>query len=568
MQSTGEEVALKMLRVDTDQARESFMKEGDRFTQLSHKNIVRCLGTQYNTFPYMIVFEYMSNGDLKSYMSGIAERLRLEHQVKLASDVSSGFAYLQSIRFIHRDLAARNVLLSGNFTAKISDFGMARQLFATEYYKQGTSATASSSWVLPLRWMAPESYSDGTWDSKTDVWMFGVLLWEIFSEGELPWRGLADNQVIQNIQRRAKLPQPPDCPNEFYFDIMLSCWRLDPFARIAGADITSLICQFISEYMKEADFANLIWPAAVIKSTDDTSLLGIDLSSDLAMERIAISEVSSDAIVLGELLGQGSFGEVYKGALQTGGGVISVALKTIKGDVTAEMRRKFVDEAKLFAVLQHPNIVKCVGVHLKSEPLMIAIELMQCDLKLYFKRNIMIASAQLLGVVRQISQAMMYLEANKIIHRDLAARNVLVGFDGLKSVKLNDFGLSRTLSTSQYYKKSSNDKIPVKWMAPESLVDRKYSSASDVWSFAVFCWEVYEHGRAPYPSIGVESILTFILRGSRMERPESCPVSLYSLMLKCWVIDIDQRPTFEQIAGTLAGIELAGGGEEEEESRL
>ena len=82
--------------------------------------------------------------------------------------------------------------------------------------------------------MAPESFTDGTWNLHSDVWMFGVLLWEIFSHGELPWAGLQDKDVIRNLQLRAKLHQPDGCPNDFYFDIMLSCWRLDPNARISG----------------------------------------------------------------------------------------------------------------------------------------------------------------------------------------------------------------------------------------------------------------------------------------------------------------------------------------------
>ena len=132
---------------------------------------------------------------------------------------------------------------------------------------------------------------------------------------------------------------------------------------------------------------------------------------------------------------------------------------------------------------------------------------MQCDLKSYFKNTVTVSSYLLTNVTLQIAKAMEYLSAKRIIHRDLAARNVLVGMDGLKTVKLNDFGLSRTLTTSSYYMKTSDDKVPVKWMAPESVIDRKYSSASDVWSFGVFCWEVFEHGKTPYPGVMLENMM-------------------------------------------------------------
>ena len=150
-----------------------------------------------------------------------------------------------------------------------------------------------------------------------------------------------------------------------------------------------------------------------------------------------------------------------------------------------------------------------------------------CDLKAHFKRTVSISSSQLIQVIIHIASAMEYLESLKIIHRDLAARNVLVSVGGLDVVKLNDFGLSRTVSTSNYYKKTSNDKIPVKWMAPESIIDRKYSSKSDVWSYGVFCWEVYTHGKQPYHEIMAEAMVTYLLKGGRLPQPPECPPDLF-----------------------------------------
>ena len=561
VRSSGAKVAVKMLKSSSEAAQESFRKEANQLAVLNHENVVRLLGTQIQSTPYMIVLEYMPNGDLKNYLTSAGSELRLAHQVSLSRDVSAVFAYLQSKKFVHRDLAARNVLLDSRFTAKISDFGMARQLFATEYYRQGSAAGATG-WTLPLRWMAPESYSDGTWDLRTDVWMFGVLLWEIFSQGELPWKGLADSHVIQNIQRRAKLDQPANCPNEFYYDIMLSCWRLDPFARISGSDVVTSVRQYVRE--NDLDLDELTWPAVGAVTGQDVDML-VDFNSVDAVAKIESMKVSGGSIEIGSLLGEGAFGAVSKGIMTKEGRSVNVAVKTIKGDSSAEMRRKFADEARLFALLQHPSIVACVGVHLTSEPLMIVLELMQGDLKSYFKRTVSVSTAQLVGVTLQIARAMEYLSSKRIVHRDLAARNVLVGTDGLRTVKLNDFGLSRTLSTSDYYKKVSSDKIPVRWMAPESIVDRKYSSASDAWSFGVFCWEVFEHGKTPYPGISLDALLGFLLRGSRLNKPELCPGALYDLMLQCWQVDAKARPAFTAIVYRLNGIEDE---ETEEESRL
>ena len=198
------------------------------------------------------------------------------------------------------------------------------------------------------------------------------------------------------------------------------------------------------------------------------------------------------------------------------------------------MNQKFEDEARLFAVLNHPNIVACVALRLRSENQFIALELMKSDLKSYVtKMTEEISLLSKIKAVYQIAQAMQYLEERRIVHRDLAARNVLVGNNGIRTVKLNDFGLSRTLSTSNYYKKSSNDKIPIRWMSPESVLDRKYTSASDVWSFGVFCWEVLEEGKVPYAELRAEMVLAACLKGHRLQKPTECPREMYKLEWIC-----------------------------------
>ena len=352
---------------------------------------------------------------------------------------------------------------------------------------------------------------------------------EIFSFGDLPWKGLPDSHVIQNIQRRAKLEQPGHCPNEYYYDIMLSCWRLDPFARISAPEIVSIIQQYVKENFDDIMSHKLTWPDPQhSEDVDPASVMQLDfdlhgIEADAAMARL---EVNPGYVRIGTQLGQGAFGTVNKGTLKRGDANIDVAVKTIRGDCSAEMKRKFTDEARLFAMLCHANIVSCVAVSLACNPPFIALELMQCDLKEYLRKNALLSQGQLIGTTKQIAAAMSYLEERRIVHRDLAARNVLVSLAGLRSVKLNDFGLSRTLMSSSYYHKASNDKIPVKWMAPESLVDRKYSCASDVWSFGVFCWEVTERGKAPYSDIGPEQAVNMVLRGNRLPKPSLCPDDL------------------------------------------
>ena len=174
-------VAVKVLKEHSHSDVTAFIKEGLRLKELSHENVVSLLGVCFAAEPYYIVLEYMPFGDLKTLLrqcqaKGIS--LFEAHLLSFALDASRGFEYLQQRQFVHRDLAARNVLVSASFVAKISDFGMARRSYRSEYYAASESRSLTAgSLVLPMRWMAPESYFDGTWDLRSDVWMFGVLLW-------------------------------------------------------------------------------------------------------------------------------------------------------------------------------------------------------------------------------------------------------------------------------------------------------------------------------------------------------------------------------------------------------
>ena len=175
-------VAVKVMREDSSASdTNAFMREALRLKELSHDNVIRLLGVCMSSAPYYIVLEYMPYGDLKTLLrqcqaKGIS--LFEAHLLSFALDASRGFEYLQQMRFVHRDLAARNVLVSASFSAKIGDFGMARRAYRSEYYAASESRSLTAgSLVLPMRWMAPESYFDGTWDLRSDVWMFGVLLW-------------------------------------------------------------------------------------------------------------------------------------------------------------------------------------------------------------------------------------------------------------------------------------------------------------------------------------------------------------------------------------------------------
>ena len=159
---------------------------------------------------------------------------------------------------------------------------------------------------------------------------------------------------------------------------------------------------------------------------------------------------------------------------------------------------------------------------------------------------------QLIKYCAQIANGMKYLHSKKVCHRDLAARNILL--DEAKVAKIADFGLARDLQQNYYYKRKTESPIPVKWMAPETLFDRKFYQNSDTWSFGVLMWEIFTLGGNPYPSVPVEKLFDYLKEGNRMSKPMYCDEEIYELMLECWHFKSDMRPSFAEISEKLTKI--------------
>ncbi|XP_060697252.1 discoidin domain-containing receptor 2 [Hemiscyllium ocellatum] len=249
-------VAVKMLRSDaTTSARNNFLKEMKIMSRLKDPNIIRLLGVCIRDNPLCMVTEYMENGDLNQFLS----QRELENHFTLAKNipsvsyrcllhmmtqVSSGMKYLSSLNVVHRDLATRNCLVGNRCTIKIADFGMSRNLYSGDYYRiQGRA-------VLPIRWMAWESILLGKFTTASDVWAFGVTMWEMFTFcKEQPYSQQSDEQIIENTGeffrnqgRQVYLSQPTVCPKQI-FDLMLSCWSRDIKDRPSFLQIHHLLQQ-------------------------------------------------------------------------------------------------------------------------------------------------------------------------------------------------------------------------------------------------------------------------------------------------------------------------------------
>ncbi|XP_056017630.1 focal adhesion kinase 1-like isoform X7 [Ostrea edulis] len=258
-------------------------------------------------------------------------------------------------------------------------------------------------------------------------------------------------------------------------------------------------------------------------------------------------ELKREDIKLLEVLGEGQFGDVFKGLFTDKDDVQSaVAVKTCKEDNEDSMMEKFLEEALIMQQFDHPHIIHLVGICSETLPVWIVMELAKHgEMRAYLQNNrTRLDLCTLMLYCHQLSKALSYLESKKFVHRDIAARNVLVSSHDC--VKLGDFGLSRVVDEQSYYK-ASKGKLPIKWMAPESINFRRFTTASDVWMFGVCMWEILMYGIKPFQGVKNNDVIGKIENGERLPLPIDCPPSLYNLMCQCWSYEPSKRPSFADV---------------------
>uniref|UniRef100_A0A8C5Y9S4 Tyrosine-protein kinase receptor n=1 Tax=Microcebus murinus TaxID=30608 RepID=A0A8C5Y9S4_MICMU len=284
-----------------------------------------------------------------------------------------------------------------------------------------------------------------------------------------------------------------------------------------------------------------------------------------------VQHIKRHNIVLKRELGEGAFGKVFLAEcynLCPEQDKILVAVKTLK-DASDNARKDFHREAELLTNLQHEHIVKFYGVCVEGDPLIMVFEYMKHgDLNKFLRAHgpdaVLMAEgnppteltqSQMLHIAQQIAAGMVYLASQHFVHRDLATRNCLVGENLL--VKIGDFGMSRDVYSTDYYRVGGHTMLPIRWMPPESIMYRKFTTESDVWSLGVVLWEIFTYGKQPWYQLSNNEVIECITQGRVLQRPRTCPQEVYELMLGCWQREPHMRKNIKGIHTLLQNLAKA-----------
>ncbi|GAB1609056.1 proto-oncogene tyrosine-protein kinase ROS-like isoform X2, partial, partial [Argonauta hians] len=282
-------VAVKTLRkCASEHEKEEFLKEALLMSNFKHEHILRLLGVCFDGNPQFIVLELMEGGDLLLYLrnyrpsSSNQMSLTLLDLMKVCVHVSRGCKYLEEMHFVHRDLAARNCLVSSknpkDMVVKIGDFGLARDIYKNDYYRKEGEG------LLPVRWMSPESLVDGVFTTQSDIWSFGVLMWEVITYGQQPYPARTNLEVLQYVRSGGRLDRPDNCP-EYLYQLKLNCWNYAPEDRPTSC--------YILEQL-ELFYQRLIEESMINKNTTNGSSVGSDNDEKLGIPPISENYIMTE----------------------------------------------------------------------------------------------------------------------------------------------------------------------------------------------------------------------------------------------------------------------------------
>ena len=216
------EVAVKIVKPGIMGA-SKFLEEAALMKKLRHQNLIQLYAVCTKEKPIYIITEFMKHGSLLGYLRGDGRSLKLPQLINIGTQVAAGMAYLEEKDYIHRDLAARNILVGENLICKVADFGLAR-VINEDIYEAHTGAK------FPIKWTAPEAAIYSHFTIKSDVWSFGILLYELITYGRIPYPKMSNIQILEAVERGYRMSPPANCP-ELLYEIMTECWKRNPESR-------------------------------------------------------------------------------------------------------------------------------------------------------------------------------------------------------------------------------------------------------------------------------------------------------------------------------------------------
>lgn len=274
--------------------------------------------------------------------------------------------------------------------------------------------------------------------------------------------------------------------------------------------------------------------------------------SNLEPNLAPLRSIKETELRKGNVLGSGFGGTVYQGLWFPEGQAHKeprpVAIKVLRDNGQANMNKEFLNEAYVMASVNHPNLVRLLAVCMTPNHLMLVTQLMPlgCLLDHVKKHKDEISSKNLLEWCKQIAKGMAYLEERRLVHRDLALRNVLLQLSG--KAMISDFGLAKFLEVNESEYHSGGGLLPIKWLAPECIRDRKFTHKSDVWAFGVTIWELLTFGMRPFEEYETKDVPAAVMDGARLHQPSHMSAEVYKVMYACWFYNPNDRPNFKSLA--------------------
>ncbi|CAG9813018.1 unnamed protein product [Phaedon cochleariae] len=612
------EVAMKMLKQEySDRYLKDFMNLAGQWAFLHSSAIVRLYGIAF-TSNISLVMEYFRLGPLDQYLRKNQGILKQVDLIEASSNLASALWHLTENNMVHGKIRCRKLMVNvhdeNSFTVKLTDPGIHTEYISSEVHWIPVECYANLDY-------AKRSIEADVWSFATTLWeifMYGEEIkhtdhvqarrWYL-SGKRLPQPNSCAKEIYSLMRECWDMdPHKRKKPQAIMRDInqilyqVYNSRRTHSYAKVfnkssalqnvAGSSVNSLcsnntdttavysddlvgaselsdkssLSEVGSQHwlMEAQDLVNLeessFYDWSHIFSNFNISTATTSLDSLNSMQSVFELDGNYNVVLQGRI-GQGFYGEVYKGTLECVDGQEQeprqVAVKKLKSSAVSSCLQDFEREINIMKSLKHPNIVEILGV-LREPEISLVMEFvhhgsLQSYLKIYRES---LQEAQLLKYALDIVKGMDYLGKKNIVHRDLAARNILVVDE--HHVKISDFGLAQVMGTNDYYiLKTPNRELPIKWYAPESLRDGKFSTRSDVWSYGVTMCEMFNYGEEPNLTISQEEmegrsqqqiLLMMLERGARFPCPPDCPKVVYIRMIyPCWQANPHERPLFSKL---------------------